>query len=173
VVTLDIHVSEARWILYTTVAVSVFTSIFAAFLVYKINGIVHGELYSYGLQFNLGWASSYWAIERLIYACLTFSAAFAGFAVFADIWSNHRHASADNTGQKVRDKSKFEITRENSILISCPKCKKVFSRPLTILSSEGGRSKLVNVCPYCNNVLGENDDDSNIRVLRPKEQITH
>jgi hypothetical protein len=152
--------------------VSIFSSLFAAILVHEINGIVHGELYGYGLQFSLGWATSYWNIERLIYACLTFSAAFAGFAVFADIWSNHRKTS-ENTVQKIRGNNKLEITRENSILISCPKCKKVFSRPLTILSSEGGRSKLLNVCPYCNNVLGENDDDSNIRVLRPKEQITH
>jgi len=38
---------------------------------------------------------------------------------------------------------------------TCPSCKKAFTQPLVMLDFEGGKSKLVNVCPYCNQVLGD------------------
>jgi outer membrane biosynthesis protein TonB len=38
---------------------------------------------------------------------------------------------------------------------NCPNCKKSFTQPLVMLDFEGGKSKLVNVCPYCNQVLGD------------------
>ncbi len=38
---------------------------------------------------------------------------------------------------------------------NCPSCKKSFTQPLVMLDFEGGKSKLVNVCPYCNQVLGD------------------
>jgi len=47
----------------------------------------------------------------------------------------------------------------NSMIISCPKCKKVFSRPLVMLDFGGGKAKLVNVCPYCNQTLGTTDEE--------------
>jgi len=40
---------------------------------------------------------------------------------------------------------------------TCPSCKKGFSQPLVMLDFEGGKSKLVNVCPYCNQVLGDTE----------------
>jgi uncharacterized Zn-finger protein len=41
---------------------------------------------------------------------------------------------------------------------SCPNCQKTFTRPLVMLNFEGGKSKLVNVCPYCNEVLGDAEE---------------
>jgi len=38
---------------------------------------------------------------------------------------------------------------------TCPSCRKAFTQPLVMLDFEGGKSKLVNVCPYCNQVLGD------------------
>jgi len=46
----------------------------------------------------------------------------------------------------------------NGMIIACPKCKKVFSRPLVMLDFGGGKPKLVNVCPYCNQALGSTDE---------------
>lgn len=43
----------------------------------------------------------------------------------------------------------------NALIISCPSCKRVFSRPLVMLDFSAGKTRLVNVCPYCNHVLGE------------------
>ena len=47
---------------------------------------------------------------------------------------------------------------------SCPNCKKTFSRPMVMLDFQGGKSRLVNVCPYCDYVLGrsESQDSSEI-----------
>jgi uncharacterized Zn-finger protein len=39
----------------------------------------------------------------------------------------------------------------------CPSCKKSVGQPLVMLDFEGGKSKLVNVCPYCNQVLGDTE----------------
>jgi uncharacterized Zn-finger protein len=47
-----------------------------------------------------------------------------------------------------------EVVRENHMFISCPKCKRVFGRPLVMLDFSGGKTRFVNVCPYCNHVLG-------------------
>ena len=42
----------------------------------------------------------------------------------------------------------------NGLLISCPSCNKVFNRPLVMLDFSMGKTRLVNICPYCNHTLG-------------------
>ena len=42
---------------------------------------------------------------------------------------------------------------------ACPGCKKTFTQSLVMLDFEGGKSKLVNVCPHCNYVLGDADNN--------------
>jgi len=37
--------------------------------------------------------------------------------------------------------------------ISCPKCRRVFGKPLIMLDFGDRKARLVNVCPYCNHVL--------------------
>lgn len=54
---------------------------------------------------------------------------------------------------------KAQALRENSMVISCPSCKKVFGKPLVMLDFSGKETKLVNVCPYCNAVLGRACDE--------------
>ena len=51
----------------------------------------------------------------------------------------------------------FKPLRENHMLVSCPGCKKVFSKPLVMLDFSSGKTRLVNVCPHCNRVLGSAD----------------
>ncbi len=58
---------------------------------------------------------------------------------------------------KQQSKLKVNKTKATS-LSSCPSCKKTFTQPLVMLDFENGKSKLVNVCPYCNQVLGENEE---------------
>jgi uncharacterized Zn-finger protein len=50
---------------------------------------------------------------------------------------------------------KPEVREDNVLVISCPSCGKVFSRPLIMLDFSGGKTRLVNICPYCNHKLGE------------------
>jgi hypothetical protein len=41
------------------------------------------------------------------------------------------------------------------LVISCPSCGKVFNRPLVMLDFSSGTTRLVNICPFCNHILGE------------------
>jgi outer membrane biosynthesis protein TonB len=52
---------------------------------------------------------------------------------------------------KTSKQSKVNAKEANT----CPSCRKAFTQPLVMLDFEGGKSKLVNVCPYCNQVLGD------------------
>jgi uncharacterized Zn-finger protein len=51
--------------------------------------------------------------------------------------------------------------------VFCPNCGKTFGRPMVMLDFADGKSKLVNVCPYCNHVLGsaETEESSGIDIL--------
>jgi uncharacterized Zn-finger protein len=62
------------------------------------------------------------------------------------------------TQPTVAQRDPQQAMRENHMLISCPKCKRVFGKPLVMLDFSTGNSRLVNVCPYCNQILGKADD---------------
>ena len=52
-------------------------------------------------------------------------------------------------------KEKIEGKESDAVVISCPSCSKFFSRPLIMLDFSSGKTRLVNICPYCNHKLGE------------------
>lgn len=52
--------------------------------------------------------------------------------------------------------------RANNMLISCPKCKRVFQTPLVMLDFSGTKPGLMNVCPYCNQVLGNSEAETDV-----------
>lgn len=58
--------------------------------------------------------------------------------------------------KKTKTANKQTATDVNT----CPSCKKTYGQPLVMLDFEGGKSKLVNVCPYCNQVLGDTEQKS-------------
>ncbi len=62
--------------------------------------------------------------------------------------------------QQIKPKLKTvnKMKTATTSTIGCPSCKKTFTQPLVMLDFEGGKSKLVNVCPYCNQVLGDNEE---------------
>jgi uncharacterized Zn-finger protein len=65
---------------------------------------------------------------------------------------------------QVAAKSLESEKRESDKVISCPKCKKTCRRPLVTLDFGGGKSRLVNMCPYCNQVLGSHEEDAGVHV---------
>jgi uncharacterized Zn-finger protein len=151
------------------------------FLLDNIDSIIHGDLYNYGLQMSTEWANPYWTYLRLIYVMLGVPMVVSLLAIVAGFWMTRERVAASVTKQpqwqqkpkrvvcetpklKEEIRSSDETREDGSMVISCPTCKKVFSRPLVMLNFEGGKTKLVNVCPYCNRVLGsaENGDSSNI-----------
>ncbi len=87
--------------------------------------------------------------------------------------------------QKVKQEAKQEAkpvpksvnNGPQNMVISCPSCRKVFSRPLVMLDFGSRKPRLVNVCPYCNHVLGtaENDKEaeSDTQIADADEKLAH
>jgi DNA-directed RNA polymerase subunit RPC12/RpoP len=166
-----------RWLIRSVLAIWFVSSLFAAFLQYQLNGIVNGTLYDYGLRFDDGWALQYWALERLYYVSLYAPSLLGGFALVFDLWRSRveRVPAVKRVEKNVADgkaaPAAQTAARETSMKISCPKCKKLFGTPLNMLDFSSGKAQLVNVCPYCNHVLGDAGHvDMNVRVIEPCEK---
>lgn len=65
-------------ILFLFLAEIVMTAL-SAFFFTRLDQVVHGDLYKYGLQFNYEWAWQYWANSRLIMSSLLTAIAVNGF----------------------------------------------------------------------------------------------
>ncbi|RJS77199.1 hypothetical protein CW707_01970 [Candidatus Bathyarchaeota archaeon] len=150
------------------------SSVFIVFLIRMMDNIVHSDLYNYGLQFSSEWAVPYWSMLRLIYICLALPAALSIVTLGISLW--RYKFKQPSVSRKVKSKlieSKIAQPKENHMLISCPKCKRVFSKPMVMLDFSSGRSRLVNVCPYCNYVLsreGEETEKEDVRVADLNEK---
>jgi len=134
----------------------------------KIDWIVHKQLYDFGLQFSIVWASPYWIAFRLIHVFLAIPLALSVAVLSFDFWR------WKSNNKKRASRRRHKSAESQSILISCPSCKKVFSKPLVMLDYPAGKARLVNVCPYCNAVLEDINEEENhveTRVLEtPSEQ---
>lgn len=149
------------WLARVVLVLWLVSAVFVLFLLGQIDWIVHNELYGYGLQFDLNWAVPYWGVLRAIYLFLAvpvaFSVVYFGLEVFR--FFNGRRSNVVERKPvppvKPLKKSVREVVGEqNHMLVSCPKCGRVFGKPLVMLDFSGGKTRLVNVCPYCNHVLG-------------------
>lgn len=131
------------------------SSAFIIVLLGRIDSIVHGDLYNYGLQFSLVWASSYWVFARLIYVFLAVPMIFSSVALASGLLNRGNSKVRTNKREIKKENEKVQAGKGNSVLMSCPNCNKLFGKPLTMLNFSGGKTRLVNVCPYCNHILGE------------------
>mgnify|MGYP002153774182 CR=1 FL=1 len=151
------------------------SAIFVLLFFIKIDGIVHGDLYHFGLKFSFDWANPYWAFSRVIFVCLGLPMALSLIVLGLDLFrrSNDKHV-AKQEEKSVDARSKGSM--ENNMAISCPSCRKVSSRPLVIIDFSGGKPKLVNVCPYCNHVLGcadEGESNSDMQLVDIDKKLVH
>jgi len=154
------------------------SSVFVVYLVSQIDGVVNGSLYNFGLEYSFAWYTPYQAFLRLVYVCMAVPAVLSVVVLVGGLL-------AKGGGNGVRPfvrreektaNGKVEASKGNNMVISCPKCKRVFSKPLSMLDFSGGKTRLVNVCPYCNHVLGGADekgssDDIRIVDLNKKEEV--
>ena len=166
--------SDVPWFAKMVFVMWLVSSVFVVVLLGQIDGIVHGRLYDFGLTFSYDWAVPYWTNLRLIYICLTFPAFLTvGMFVFG-FWSYLRGGRVPVVRQveeTKRDKVSEESARD-SMLIACSKCGKRFSRPILMLDFSGGKTKLVNVCPFCGARLGENNGGNvEVRVRDFQKEI--
>jgi uncharacterized Zn-finger protein len=179
---------------------SIFSSAFGVFLLYRLDNTIHGDLYNFGLQFSYNWALPTWTLERLLGVCLILPIAFGSSALVWDIHKSRnkepvvkrvelkpqqqpqplqsQHLPPKQQPQQPQPPAaplgnndvKAQALRDNSMVISCPNCKKVFSKPLVMLDFSDKKTQLVNVCPYCNVVLGKacsevEKENIDVRVL--------
>ena len=165
---------QGPWFQRIVLLVWLVSSALVMFSQKTIDAIVNKTLYSYGLQFSNKWAIPYWTYARLLYAtqfvCITLTAVALGSGFLK---KGGQEKSALKPEQKIDKKAAArEDANGRNILISCPSCKRVFSKPLVMLDFPGGKAKLVNVCPYCNTVLGNVDQqDEPQAIVDPGKEV--
>jgi hypothetical protein len=137
---------------------------FIVFLLGQIDTIVHHVLYDYGLQFSEAWAIPYWGLLRSIYIFLAVPSFLSGALLVLSIsnrgGSEKRPIKHEDKPASVRPQP--QPMADNHLYGTCPKCKKVFSKPLTMLDFSGGKTRLVNVCPYCSYILGTAEEEKDL-----------
>jgi phage FluMu protein Com len=146
------------WFLKVVLIFWLVTAVFVMLLLARIDSIVHHDLYNFGLQFSRDWAEGYWAAMRMIYAFVALPFALSAAYFILEVWLFVKGGKfiirkplqlAKPVGKSVK------AAEQNYMLISCPKCKRVFSKPMVMLDFSSGKTRLVNVCPHCNHILGE------------------
>jgi hypothetical protein len=153
--------------------------------------IVHGQLYYYGLRFSADWADPYRVCTWIIFLSLGVPAILSGVAL-AFSFSNGNKKSVDKrvtvdnkvTPQQAVRASPQVIVKKKPTLaengngggITCPNCERVFSKALAMLDYRGGKTRLISVCPYCNYVLGNADEEKNVNGafhVAPHENVAN
>lgn len=156
------------WFVRVVLVLWLVSSCFVLFLLGRIDDVVHRELYGFGLQFSTVWAVPYWSFLRLVYICLFVPGFLSGVVLVFGVLGKGGEGEV-----KVVRRERVEPLREgNHLLASCPKCKRVFGKPLVMLDFGGGKTRLVNVCPYCSHVLGSAGDGVEVGVLDLQERET-
>lgn len=155
-----------------TLVMWLLSAVFVMVLLNKIDGIVHGELYNYGLQFSFSWATSYWMFLRLMYVCLALPAILTIISLGSDLFRKGKGDQSAWTVEAKPSNGQVQTHKENNMVVNCPNCRKMFYKPLTMLDFSTGKAKLVSVCPYCNHVLGRADEKKpdDIQVLEPEKK---
>jgi uncharacterized Zn-finger protein len=177
---------QGHWFQRIVLLVWLVSSALVMFSQRSIDAIVHGTLYSYGLQFSTIWAQPYWTYARILYASqfvsIGLSLVALGFGFLkkdnGDKQAPKLEQNANKQAPKCEQNADASVSRPekitgDSIVISCPACKRAFSKPLVMLDFSGGKAKLVNVCPYCNGVLGkaEEQDDTGMIADHDKKLV--
>jgi hypothetical protein len=159
---------ERSWLTRIALIVWLVSAVFVVFTLNRLDTIVHKDLYDYGLQFSFAWATPFWNFENFIYIILAVPAVLTCVSLTLDFF--RRGKSELPTIRRVESKpanGKLQNGKENSMLVNCPKCHKVFGKPLSMLDFSMGKTRLVNVCPYCNHVLGdaEREEKDDVQVV--------
>lgn len=157
------------WFVRVVLILWLVSALFAVYLLLRVDWIVHNQLYDFGLQFSHDWALGYWAVVRGIFVFLAVPIVLSIAYFGLEFWRFARGREVAVRRKPVPFASKrVEATQQNHVLINCPKCKRVFTKPLVMLDFSGGETSLVNVCPYCNHVLGsaeECESEKDVGVL--------
>jgi len=148
-----------KLLLFTVLVLAATAS--AAYGLTLLDKLVHGTLYSYGLQFSYDWASPYWMMLRLVQASIVLAAV---FTVVSSVYVYRKYIhlkphAMQTTGEKrvispsvLEPEPKSETHRIGG-LVKCPHCNRVFAQPLRMLDFHSDRPRMINICPFCNEVI--------------------
>lgn len=147
---------------------------FVFVLLVRIDNIIHGDLYNFGLQYDFTWAGPYWTIFRLIYVCMVIPAVLSVIALSSNIrirrgQTKSTREVSNSLVKSVRRRDNLNVSqvKNGTMLINCHSCERKFRKPLVMLDFARGKGELVNVCPYCNVKLGnegKEEQDSQINT---------
>ena len=167
---------DNKWLVRILLVSWIISAVLVIYMVNNLDLIVHGTLYNFGLQFSNLWADSYWLYLSLIYVSLGATSGIAFFTMMVGFYRSRPVITETvNVPEKIekpkisklRLKERKQVPKARvangnlaNMIISCPNCKKVFGRPMVMLNFEGGKTRLVNVCPYCNHGLDQANDDN-------------
>jgi hypothetical protein len=172
--------------LFVFTVVVLMATVCVAFSLSVLDNIVHGTLYNYGLQFSYDWASPYWNALRAVQAFLVLTAvstlvsAFYVYRKYIRVHAKPEVRRIEVKGEKLKplpipsapstppvsSAPSFAMEPEprassSSGLVKCAHCNRVFAQPLRMLDFHSERPRIVNICPFCNEVIPP--------MLRPEE----
>jgi hypothetical protein len=140
------------------------------------SSLIYGQFSDYGLRWSPYWAIPYSAYMYSIYFFLAVPMAMSVILLVLS-FLNMPTRKKDRQHVPVKEQKSKANNPEpsrNDMLFSCPSCKKVFGRPLLLLDSSSGSSRIINVCPYCNSRLnGEAENKKkniDIGIISPNQQ---
>ncbi len=193
---------DLGWLGYLILGVWIINGVLVSFLLTRIDLIVNGQLYGYGLQYSHEWADTYSMSFDAIFVFIGVPMALSSIVlalalrmrkqrlgylirrkikpemeIFVKVPETKVEGEAE-TEQALARREQTSVTEEpyveqkqpealpaeaavekpnakedNALVISCPNCGKFFSRPLIMLDFSAGKTRLVNICPFCNHVL--------------------
>jgi len=145
----------------------------AAYSLTLLDKIVHGTLYNYGLQFSYDWASPYWTMLRVVQGLMVLTAVFSVVS-FVYVYRKYIHtrplkpqapqviqAKGEKGEKKVvpsplpplRELEPPSETQRMGGLVKCTHCNRVFAQPLRMLDFHSDRPRIINICPFCNELI--------------------
>jgi hypothetical protein len=154
--------SNSGWFSYTVIILWLVCGILISLSLNRIDLIVHGELYDYGLQFNQAWAVPYWTLVRFIYVFIAIPTTISIFTLSLTLWTtvSRRNTRFRANGQNsTNGKLPRSLDSEKEALTSsrarCPKCGRQFSRALVMMDYSAKPAQVIAICPYCNARLSQ------------------
>ncbi len=163
----------SQWLNRIALIAGIVLSILLMFFIYQIDHMVNSQLYDYNLLFSSVWFDPYKLLTIVIYTSIGAIMVLSGLSLVLGlkVSKNEGSGSAKTMQPQVQLQSISSAIKEQDIdksYISCPHCKKVFSKPIVMLNFEGGKTRLVNICPHCNHTLGnaEEETDKNGNIIQ-------
>jgi len=133
----------------------------AVYTLTLFDNIVHGTLYNYGLQFSYDWANPYWTLLRIVQVLMGLAAVFNVMStvyVYRKFIRTKPQVIQTRSEKKVISSHVLEPeppteTQRVGGLVKCDHCKRVFAQPLRMLDFHSDRPRIINICPFCNEVI--------------------